>query len=79
MEQGWDPDVRKFLLKILNTISRVLLWMLATATAGIYFELGFNQGQPIVYTIIFYAVAIITLSWLLYYLYKTWKKDNSEG
>lgn len=74
MEQGWDPDVKKFLLKVLNSISLVLLWLLACATAGIYFELGYTSGKPVIYTILFYAGMLITFLLLLRYLYNTWKK-----
>lgn len=73
MEQGWDPDVKKFLLKVLNSLSLVLLWMIACATAGIYFELGYTNGKPLIYTILFYAGMFITLSLLVRYLYNNWK------
>ena len=73
MESGWDPDVKKFLLKILNSISWVLLWMIAAATAGIYFQLAYSNGKPPVYTIIFYAAAAVTLFLLIRHLYKVWK------
>ncbi len=75
MESGWDPDIKKFLLKILNSISLVLLWMIACATAGIYFQLGYTNGKPVIYTIIFYTVMAVTLFLLLRQLYKTWKKE----
>lgn len=75
MEQGWDPDIKKFLLNVLNSIGMVLLWLLACVTAGIYFELGYTNGKPIIYTILFYAGMFITLMLLLCYLYNTWKKS----
>ena len=75
MEQGWDPDVKKFLLKVLNSLSLALLWLIACATAGIYFELGYTAGKPLIYTILFYAGMFITLALLLRYLYKMWKKE----
>ena len=73
MQPNWDPDVKKFLLKVLNSVSLVLLWMMASATAGIYFKLAYTNGRPVVYTILFYAGMFITLLLLLRYLYKTWK------
>lgn len=73
MESGWDPDVKKFLVKVLNSISLVLLWMIAAATTGIYFQLGFINNGHLIYTIIFYAVLTLTLFLLLRYLYKIWK------
>ena len=74
MEQGWDPDVKKFLLKVLNSIALGLVWMIASATAGIYYKLGYRGHQPFIFTIIFYAFMLITLVLLLRYLYNTWVK-----
>lgn len=73
MEQGWDPNVKKFFIKILNTVSLGLSWMIASAVAGIYFKLGYNHGQPFIYIIIFYSLMLITLFLLIKYLYKIWK------
>jgi hypothetical protein len=47
--------------------------MMACATAGIYFELGYTNGKPLVYTILFYAGMLITLVLLIRYLYNKWK------
>lgn len=74
MESGWDPDVKEFLLKILNSISLVLMWLIAGATAGIYFKLGYANGKPIIYTFLFYTVMAVTFFLLLRYLYKLWNR-----
>ncbi len=47
--------------------------MIASATAGLYFELGYSNGKPVIYTIIFYAAMVLSLAWLIWYLYKLWK------
>ncbi len=73
MQRNWDPEVKIFFVKILNSISLGLLWMIACATAGLYFELGYANGKPVIYTIIFYAAAVISLFFLIRYLYKIWK------
>jgi hypothetical protein len=78
MPPNWDPDVKKFLLKVLNSVSLVLLWMMASATAGIYFELGYTNGKPLIYTILFYSVMVISLLFLVSYLYKTWEKEHED-
>ena len=75
MESGWDPDVKKFLIKILNSISLVLLWMIACATAGIYYQLGYINGKPLIYTLLFYLGMALTLIFLLRHLYKIWNKE----
>jgi hypothetical protein len=63
MPPNWDPDVKKFLLKVLNSVSLVLLWMMACATAGIYYELGYTNDKPLIYTILFMR------GWLLLLFY----------
>lgn len=73
MQPNWDPDVKKFLLKVLNSVSVVLLWMMACVTAGIYFKLGYTSGKPVLYTVLYYAGLVITLFLLIRYLYKKWK------
>ena len=73
MEQGWDPGVKKYFRKILNSISYGLIWMIGCMIAGLYFELAYTNGKPLIYTIIFYVVMAITLGLLVRYLYRTWK------
>ena len=75
MEQNWDPGVKKFFVKILNSIAMSLFWMMACAAAGIYFELGYTNGKPLIYTILFYAGMSISLFFLIRYLYKIWKSE----
>lgn len=72
MEQGWDPEVRKFFLKILNTISMGLIWLLAALTAGLYFGLALHPNKIVV--TLFYAIFVITLFLLIRYLYRLWNK-----
>ncbi len=76
MESGWDPEVKNFFKKILNSVSLGLLWLMAFVTAGLYFKLAFADDNPVLYTIIFYIIAGTTFLCLLYYYYKLWKKDR---
>lgn len=75
MQPNWDPGVKKFFVKILNSIALGLFWMMACSTAGIYYELGYTNGKPVIYTILFYAGMLISLFFLIRYLYKTWKSE----
>jgi len=72
MEQGWDPEVKKYFQKILTTIGYGLLWLMTSLTAGLYFELAYHSN--IVYAILFYAGLFISLVLLIRYYYRTWKK-----
>ena len=73
MEQGWDPDVKKFFLKVLNSICMGLLWMMASAVAGIYYGLAYTAGKLLIYTILFYAGMLAGLLLLIRYYYRVWK------
>jgi hypothetical protein len=75
MEQGWDPEVKRFFRKIIMTISYGLLWLMTLTTAGIYFGLAWKGNKPLIYVILFYAFAAITLLLLLRYYYRLWKSN----
>jgi FtsH-binding integral membrane protein len=73
-EQGWDPEVKKFFRKILNSFGLGLLWMMTMATAGIYLGYGF-AGRSLFSNIVFYVVMFISLGFLIWYMHRTWKKN----
>ena len=74
MEQGFDPEVKKYFSKIINSFSWGFLWMFANVTAGLYYGLAHSGDRPFFYTIIFYIVSVLTLILLLRYLYRIWSK-----
>ena len=76
-ERGWDPEIKKYFRKIIGSFTYGLLWIMSCATAGIYYKLGYRDGKPLIYTILFYAGMLITLLALLRYLYNTWKKEKN--
>ncbi|MCB0741913.1 MAG: hypothetical protein KDB92_12910 [Chitinophagaceae bacterium] len=59
MEKNDDISVIKFFFKIFRSVSCVLIWLLAAATAGIYFQLGFLSRRPIFIPILFYVVLLM--------------------
>ena len=71
MEQGWDPEIKKFFRKILNTIAAGLAWMMAALTAGVYFGLAYHEN--LLYIILFYIGLVVSLALLLRYYYRMWK------
>jgi hypothetical protein len=74
MEQGWDPEVRKFFHKIISSFSFGLLWMMSAVTAGLYFGLAYRRDVPVIAVILFYVFAVLTLLLLLRYYYRLWRK-----
>ena len=75
---NWDPEVRKFFIRIINSVALGLFWMMACATAGIYFKLAYFNGQPVINNILFYAGMAITLFLLVRYLLRVWKNDGTR-
>ena len=74
MEHETGPGLKKFFQKIINSIFYGVMWMIAVATAGIYFKLGWKEeGTSVIYVIIFYVIALSTFFFLIRYLYRTWK------
>lgn len=72
MERGWDPEVTRYLRKIISSISYALLWMMSFVGLGMYMELAYTSGWK---GILFYSFAAITFFLLLRYLYLTWKGE----
>ena len=75
MERGWDPEIKKYFLRIAKSVSLGLMWLMACIAAGLYYELAYTgSGTPLIYVIVFYLFAIISLILLFKYLQKLWKK-----
>lgn len=72
-ERGWDPQVKKYFLKILRSFSWSLLWMMTGVMLGLYYKLAHFNRKPVAYPILFYAGMLIALLLLIRYLYKIWK------
>lgn len=68
-----EPDIRHFLITIMQTISMSLLWLLINMTAGIYFDLGFFEGQPSWKNYVYYVLAIGSFLLLVRYIRRKWK------
>ena len=68
-----EEDVKEFLIKIVQSFSIGLVWLLANMSIGIYFGFAFFEGRPSLGNYIYYAVFILTLIALINYLRKKWK------
>jgi hypothetical protein len=68
-----EEDVKEFLIKIVQSISMGLVWLLANMSIGIYFGFAFFEGRPSLGNYIYYAVFILTLIAIINYLRKKWK------
>ena len=71
---GMEDDTIGFLILIVNTISKVLIWMMASVFFGIYLNYGFFDDSPGWKNIIFYILFLATLFMLLRHLRHKWKQ-----
>jgi len=70
---GMEDDTREFLIKILNTISIVLLWMITCVFFGIFLGYAFFEHSPDWKNILFYILFLLSLFFLARYLLRKWK------
>jgi hypothetical protein len=73
MESGWDPEVKKYFRKIINSIFLGMMWLMSGVTAGLYFGLAYRSDVSFIYNILYYVFLASSLALLLRYLYRTWK------
>jgi ABC-type uncharacterized transport system permease subunit len=74
-----EPDVKAFLLLIVQTISMGMLWLLINMTAGIYFNFAFFEGSASIWNILYYIFFLVSLVLLIKYLRKKWKGWKEVG
>jgi len=72
MPQGMEPDVRKYLFKVLNSLCYGLLWLALNVLGGLYWGYGTINGKLSVGNILFFSWFILSLIALLYSYYRMW-------
>ena len=70
---GMEDDTRGFLIKIVNTVSIVLLWMLINVFIGIYKNYAFFEGSPDWTNYLYYFFFLASLIVLIIHLKRRWK------
>jgi hypothetical protein len=70
---GMEDETRDFLMRILNTISMVLIWMLLMVFFGFYKDYAFFEARPNWTNYLFYTLALISFIMLIIYLRRKWK------
>jgi len=73
MNSGMEPDIRAFLIKVLNSIAMGLVFLLLNITLGIYFKLGIPEQGLRWYHILYYVFLLFSLYLLLRYYIRLWK------
>lgn len=75
MPSGMEPEMKRYLRKVLNTIFIGLLWLMLNVTFGIYFGFAFSGDGIGVGNIIYYAGFLLSLGGMLWLFYRMWKED----
>ncbi len=74
MSEGMEPEAKKYLLKVLNSLFSGLLWLALNVLGGLYWGYGIIERKLSIYNILFFSWFLLSLVALLYYYYRTWKK-----
>ena len=70
---GMEDETKDFLVRIIQTISLVLIWMLLNVYFGIYKDYAFFEDHPNWVNYLFYSLSLISLVILLRHLWRKWK------
>ncbi len=70
---GMEDETRGFLVRIINTIAIILLWMMLNVFFGIYKNYAFFDTIPNWKNYLFYVFSIISLVILVIHLRRKWK------
>jgi hypothetical protein len=68
-----EEDPKDFLVRIVNTIAIVMLWMMANVFFGFYKDYAFFDQRLNWTNYLFYAFSLGSLIALIIYLYRKWK------
>ena len=74
-----EPEVKAFLILIIQSLSMALLWMMVNMTAGIYYNLAFFEEHLSFWNILYYIFFLTTFVMLIVYLRKKWKGFKEIG
>jgi ABC-type maltose transport system permease subunit len=68
-----EDETREFLVRILNTIAIVLVWMMVNVFIGIYKGYAFFKEKPDWTNYVYYVFLIISFIALVIHLKRKWK------
>jgi ABC-type maltose transport system permease subunit len=70
---GMEDETREFLVRIINTVAIVLIWMMINVFAGIYKGLAFFEDKPGWKNYCYYAFLLVSFVALIIHLKRKWK------
>ena len=76
MPSDIEPEVTRFLWRIVRTLTAGLAWMLLQVIAGIMPGYAFTDNGFSWKNVLYYILLLLSLGALLYYYYKLWRKEK---
>ena len=73
MSSSMEPEVKRFLVKILKAISVLVLWLLFNILIGLQLQWAIVFDHLNAFNIIFYTWILISLPAIIYYLFRLWR------
>lgn len=70
---GMEDETREFLVRIINTVAIVLVWMMVNVFIGIYKGYAFFEDKPGWANYLYYAFLLISFIFLIIHLKRKWK------
>jgi ABC-type maltose transport system permease subunit len=70
---GMEDETREFLVRIINTVAIVLVWMIVNVFAGIYKGYAFFEEMPDWKNYCYYVFLLISFIALVIHLKRKWK------
>ncbi len=70
---GMEDEAREFLVRILHTVSIVMLWMMVHVFIGIYKGYAFFEDQASWVNYVYYVFLLISFGALIIHLKRKWK------
>lgn len=72
--QGWDPQVKQYFRKILNSFGLGIFWLLLVVTMGLAFKMAIIREGVRWYNLFYYGFFLLTFLLLLWIYYRLWRK-----
>jgi len=68
-----EDETKEFLIRILQTISIVMLWMMLNVFFGFYKDYAFFDKHANWTNYLFYILSAASFIWLVIHLWRKWK------
>lgn len=70
---GMEEETKEFLIRIMQTVSIVLLWMVVNVFIGIYKGYAFFEDKPEWPNYVYYAFLVVSFVFLFILVRRKWK------